>query len=263
MNGGELFTFEVQYQSIMRFIAILWLVLFALPATAIAHASSITVQQGGSIQAAITTAHAGDTILVTGGKYYEHLRVTKAVNLIGQGMPVLDATASGSAITLMADGIRVQGFKIVNAGSWPAETKDDGAIKVLSNNNIISGNDISNNFCGILVLGGMNNSVRENILAGNLQYGIRFSGARNNTICNNRLEENRQNAFDDAEKGWNLWDMNYYSDFDVPGEGCSDDGTGICIASYGVPGGGSVDRRPRCLTMPDDAGRGAPAIRKT
>jgi nitrous oxidase accessory protein len=48
-----------------------------------------------------------------GGKYYEHLQVNKAVNLTGQGMPVLDATASGSAITLKADGITVRGFKIV------------------------------------------------------------------------------------------------------------------------------------------------------
>ncbi len=210
------------------------------------------MQQDGSIQAAITAARAGDTILVEGGKYYEHLQVKKAVNLIGQGMPVLDATASGSAITLMADGIRVQGFKIVNAGSWPAETREVGAIKVLSDKNIISGNDVSNNFCGILVLGGSNNSIRENILAGNLLYGIRFRGARNNTIFNNRLEENRQNAFDDGEKGWNHWDMNYYSDFDVPGEGCSDDGKGICMASYGIPGGGSEDAHPRCRAVPDE-----------
>jgi hypothetical protein len=58
VNDCGLFTFEVQYQHIMRAIAILQLVLLALPASAIDHASSITVQQSGRIQAAITSAHA-------------------------------------------------------------------------------------------------------------------------------------------------------------------------------------------------------------
>lgn len=210
--------------------------------TALAHGSSYSVQPGGSIQAALSAAHDGDTIVVMGGKYYEHLQVKRAVKLTGQGMPMLDATASGSAITLIEDGITVQGFKIVNSGSWPTETKDEGAIKVLSSNNTISGNDVSNNFNGILILGGRNNSVRENTVAGNLDYGIRLQGAKNNIIFNNRLDVNKQNAFDD---GQNHWDGNYYSDFDVPGEGCSDNGEGKCLASYSVPGGGSVDEHPR------------------
>lgn len=210
--------------------------------TAQALGSSYSVQPGDSIQAALSAAHDGDTIVVMGGKYYEHLQVKRAVKLTAQGLPVLDATASGSAITLIEDGITVQGFKIVNSGSWPTETTDEGAIKVLSSNNTISGNDVSNNFNGILILGGRNNSVRENTVAGNLDYGIRLQGAKNNTIFNNRLDVNRQNAFDD---GQNLWDGNYYSDFDVPGEGCSDNGAGKCLASYSVPGGGSADEHPR------------------
>ena len=224
--------------SIMRVLILLLLVHLV---TALACGSSYVVQAGGSIQAALSAAHDGDTIVVMGGKYYEHLQVKRAVKLTGQGMPALDATASGSAITLRADGITVQGFKIVNSGSWPTETADEGAIKVLSNNNTVSGNDVSNNFNGILILGGRNNSIRENTVTGNLDYGIRLQGANNNTIFNNRLDKNKQNAFDD---GQNLWDGNYYSDFDVPGEGCSDNGAGKCPASFSVPGGKSVDQHP-------------------
>ena len=55
-------------------------------------------------------------VLVPEGTYYEHVLVDKSIILRGQMMPVLDATASGSAITLLADGITVEGLKIVNAG---------------------------------------------------------------------------------------------------------------------------------------------------
>lgn len=69
-------------------------------------ASLITVNSGDSIQGAISAAHPGDTILVEKGIYYEHLQVSKPIALNGIGFPVLDATASGSAVTISADGIQ-------------------------------------------------------------------------------------------------------------------------------------------------------------
>jgi nitrous oxidase accessory protein len=79
------------------------------------NAATLIVGPDDSIQAAIFAAHAGDIILVLEGTYYEHIKVDKSVILRGQGMPVLDATASGSAITLKANSITVDGFRVVNA----------------------------------------------------------------------------------------------------------------------------------------------------
>jgi len=208
-------------------------------------AATVTVGPGGSIQAAIFAAHPGDWIIVREGKYYEHLQVNKPVTLAGQGMSVLDATASGSAITLNADGVTVEGFKIINAGSWPTEKTSEAGIKVLSHDNRIISNDVSNNFNGILLQGGENNSIFDNLVSRNLGFGIRLEGSGNNTIYNNSLDENKQNAFDD---GINHWDKNNYSDFDVPGEGCIDRGEGLCDRGYVLPGGRSVDEHPRCRT---------------
>ncbi len=80
-------------------------------------AATLNGGPNGSIQAAIFTAQPGDVIVVSRGIYSEHLKVDKPITLRGLGMPLLDATASGSAITLQADGITVEGFRIINAGT--------------------------------------------------------------------------------------------------------------------------------------------------
>jgi len=68
-------------------------------------ASLLKVSSGDSIQGAISAAHPCDTILVEKGTYYEHLQASKPIVLKGIGFPVLDATASGSACTISADGV--------------------------------------------------------------------------------------------------------------------------------------------------------------
>ncbi len=212
----------------------------------LAQAATITVGPEGSIQAALFAARSTDTILVQEGRYNEHLQVNKAVTLRGIGMPVLDATSSGSAITLKAEGITVEGFKIINAGNWPRETSTEAGIKVLSGSCEIIGNDVSNNFNGILLQGEENNSILDNRVSRNLGFGIRLESSGNNTIYNNSLDLNRQNAFDD---GINHWDNNHYSDFDDPSEGCILQGAGLCEIRYTLPGDGNVDKHPRCRTL--------------
>ena len=120
--------------------------------------------------------------------------------------------------------------------------QQDAGIVVLSSGNRIERNNVSNNFNGILLQSATNNSILDNNVCRNLGFGIRLESASNNTIANNILAENHQNAFDD---GVNLWKMNQYGDFDVPREGCSDRGDGICERDYAVAGGMNMDRQPR------------------
>jgi parallel beta-helix repeat protein len=217
---------------------LLLLMLLALSADA----KTFAVGPDDSLQGAIFMARTGDVVLVSEGTYYEHIRVDKSIILRGQMMPVLDATASGSAITLLADGITVEGFKIVNAGSWPSESPAEAGIKVLSEGNRIIKNDVSNNFNGILLVGVKNNSILDNTVRRNLGYGIRLEKAFGNIICNNSLEENSLDAFDE---GLNFWDRNYYSEFDNSAVGRMDRGDGQSGRVYSIPGGKSVDEHPR------------------
>lgn len=225
----------------MSLCRIMLICMLLIPFISSCLASTLTVGPGESIQVAIALARSGDTVEVQSGVYYEHLKVDKPLVLRGEGMPVLDATASGSAITLMANGVIVEGFRIKNAGSWPEDDAYATAIKVLSDGNRISGNNVSNNFNGILILSS-NNTIENNTVGRNLGFGIRMENASNNTLQGNHLEDNRQNAFDDRQ---NLWEKNYYSDFDSSEEGCNDeDGDGLCDLSHAIPGGKSVDRHP-------------------
>lgn len=222
----------------LRVLLTLFISIALLEATFRAEAATLTVGPEGSIQAAIFEAKPSDTIVVKAGEYYEHLKVDKPVHLKGVGWPVLDATASGSAITIKANGTIVEGFRVKNAGSLLDKKASEAGIKILSSDNTIEGNNISNNFNGLLIQGGRNNTVRNNIVAGNLGFGIRLERAMNNTIANNSLEDNNQNTFD---SGSNLWDSNRYGDYDLPEEGCWHRGDGICQKGYTVPGGLNVD----------------------
>jgi parallel beta-helix repeat protein len=190
-------------------ILIYMLLLSPLP---LCQAATISVGPEDSIQAAVAMARPGDVVLVENGTYYEHVKVDKPLVLRGLEMPVLDATASGSAIVLKADGITIEGFRIINAGSWPREDSTTAGIEILSDCNRITGDDISNNFNGLLILGS-NNIVEDNRIGRNLGFGIRVAEGENNSIRKNRLEDNGQNAYDHG--GANLWECNYYSDFNA------------------------------------------------
>jgi len=75
-------------------------------------AATILVSSGQSIQAAINGANPEDTISVQSGVYRECLNITKPVFLVGQGRPLLDGGAMGSAIVLRSDGTSIIGFDI-------------------------------------------------------------------------------------------------------------------------------------------------------
>jgi nitrous oxidase accessory protein len=134
------------------------------------HAAIIAVNSGDSIQAAIYIAKPGDIIEVYSGVYYEHVNINKQLTLRGVGIPVLDATASGSAITLSADGVILEGFRTINSGQWPGEGAKEAGIKIISRNNTVMNNNASNNSNGIFIVGGGNNTITRNTANNNLGF---------------------------------------------------------------------------------------------
>ncbi|KQC14251.1 MAG: hypothetical protein APR56_00240 [Methanosaeta sp. SDB] len=159
----------------------------------------------------------------------------------GDGIPILDATGSGSPVTISADGVVVEGLRLMNGGP------DSAGILVLSDDCVIRNNDASNNYIGIHLQGCRNCTVQSNIASGNLEYGLRLDGCSGNLVSENQMINNfLGNALDD---GTNFWDDgtvgNRYGDFDEPDEGCTDeDGDGICDSGREIPGGSNRDRFP-------------------
>jgi len=124
------------------------------------------------------------------GTYCENVVVNKPLLLRGKdsggGRPVVDAGGSGSAITLSADGIRLEGFEVKGAGR---EIMNAG-ILVRSNENVISGNLVHDNgFYGIFINASRNSSIVENEISWNT-IGIAFCSSNDSIMANNTLSKN-------------------------------------------------------------------------
>jgi parallel beta-helix repeat protein len=182
-----------------------------------ASATNWTVDSSGGadftgIQAAINNAKDGDTIIVHSGVYYENVVVDKLVTLKGINLPVVDAGGEGSAITLTADGITLVGFTATNSGIFfeiaagikvtsnnntitgnnVSSNMDGIGLYYFSNNNTITGNNVSNNWYGIDLFypSSNNNTISGNSARNNSEAGIRLSSSCNNTISSNNVSNN-------------------------------------------------------------------------
>jgi len=138
----------------------------------------------------------GHTITVDAGTYNENVNVNKQLTLRGIVMPVVDAGGSGSAITLAADGITLEGFTATGSGS----SYPDAGINVTSNNNTLSDNIIVNNFgcyngIGIFVTGSNYNNFIHNYVSNNA-YGFMLTDSSNNYFIANTVNLNYYYGFE-------------------------------------------------------------------
>jgi parallel beta-helix repeat protein len=208
------------------------LIAFAL-LIAVAEAATITVGSSGSdhptIQGAIDAARPGDVVEVEGGVYRENLVVKIPIVLRAAGdetnKPIIDAGGRGSAVTLLADGVVIEGFILENGGfGW-------AGIEVRSKDNQIRKNLVTDNrWYGIYLDGSRGTVIEENVVWNN-KYGIWINaGSDDNRIERNILEANENNnAFD---LGKNIWEGNFYGDYDGS------------APTYSIPGISSVDLSP-------------------
>lgn len=192
-----------------------------------------------TIQQAIDSSHAGDTILVNSGTYHENVYVSRAVTLrgidTGKGQPVINAGGSGSAITLYADNVTLEGFNVTKSGTCGC---GNAGIRIMSNNSTIFGNTAYGDKYGIYCakhIGNriyLNNLVKDNVSA--------YDGGSNQWY----QDAGTENGIAGLAPGQRAVG-NYYSDFDRPGKGCSDTNVdGICDSPYKIRGGSNIDRYP-------------------
>jgi len=135
----------------------LFLIISIMLTSSLACANGATLIVGNSsegyesIQEAINSASVGDEILVYPGTYYENIVVDKRLDLIGLKNPVIDAGGDyfkGPGVTILADGVLMEGFTIVNSTNTAGDPLSGAGVFVRSNNNTINGNileRISNN----------------------------------------------------------------------------------------------------------------------
>jgi len=174
----------LQFGSLLFATVILVLVEFAACSTLIVPHEYPTIQQ------AIDSAIAGDSIEVQSGIYQEQVIINKSLKLSGMdtggGIPAIISEYVDSIIKINADYVIVEGLQIMN--TYDAAT--NAGIIVNGNNNILRDNVLnSKGYSGFRILNSHNNTILNNTVS-NKDYGIYLDNGSLNTITSNNISNN-------------------------------------------------------------------------
>ena len=117
-----------------------------------------------NITAGIAAATSGDTVLVDAGLYREQkMTINKRIFLKGIDYPKLDGEKKFEIIAIKANGVIVEGFRIMHSGISSLE--DISGIKVYDCNQVtIKNNILEDTFFGIYIQNGVNCTIENNLL---------------------------------------------------------------------------------------------------
>lgn len=150
-------------------------------------------------------------------------------------------TVSGNTVSWNYNGIQVDDFSGNNTIVGNTVTSNNGAnggegIFLASDNNYLSGNAVSSNKWGILLVGSSANLLTGNTISYNSSVGLGVQDqylngenpGNNNKIYRNNFLNNYRQVWVSVLNNNNLFSLpdpqggNYWSDYDAPEEGCSD-----------------------------------------
>jgi len=151
------------------------------------------------IQDGIYAAGYKDKIYVHSGIYYESIEIERTIDLEGENKhtSIIDGRQTGDVVFIAADRVNITGFTITNSTREPCCGINAG-IYLTSDFNDIYGNEIVDNFCGILVMDASYNQIYENEFTNNIAGVVFFSfitDVCNNTISDNDLHENNYGIY--------------------------------------------------------------------
>ena len=169
-------------------------------------ASAKTIRVGPNrpfktLTAGLKAAIADDTVLVDAGHYKEkNLVINKSIILIGLNYPVLDGEKKYEIISIKADGVVVDGFKIIHTGI--SSLQDLSGIKIYDCKNVIVKNNIlEDTFFGIYTQNGVNCTIENNRLTANSKgeqqngNGIHCWKSENMRIIGNHVTGHRDGIY--------------------------------------------------------------------
>ncbi|MEI7856407.1 MAG: protein kinase [Methanomicrobiales archaeon] len=180
-------------------LIVVFLLIACITCIATTAAAEHTVAPSGAeftgINAAIQWASPGDTITVESGTYLESVHLDKKLSLIGidsgNGTPVIDPDKKGNGMEIRVDGCTVEGFVIRNSDLL-------NGIFITSDLNTIRKNTIVNNAQGIKLVSAQDNILSGNNISNNQRTGIVLEGSTGNLIEGNSIRTNNHGISLDA-----------------------------------------------------------------
>lgn len=133
-----------------------------------------------TIQQIVNLANNGDTVIVETGHYHErNLIIQKSIVLLGINRPILDGDKKYEIISIKADNVTIDGFKLIRSGIGTLD--DPAGIKIYNKRNVtISNNDLFDTFFGIYSQVGRNCIIKNNTLKA---FGIAEQEIGNGIHC--------------------------------------------------------------------------------
>jgi len=177
--------------------------LIAAGATALflPNAQAATWVVTNSIASTLEAARNGDTVLVPGPTVYrERVVINKSIRLIGTNNPVLDADNAGSAITIAAPRVTVQGIHIRNTGR--DLTTFDSGILIQAEHTAVRECIIETDGFGVYVRGAAACVISSNVIQGNPGVAAAARGnvihlwkTTGNEIASNQIRHKRDGIY--------------------------------------------------------------------
>jgi nitrous oxidase accessory protein len=133
-----------------------------------------------TVQGAINMAHSGDSIIVMSGTYADgNITINKPLVLTGGNYPVLDGQHAGEIVSVKANNVIIEGFKIAHSGV--SSFNDIAGIKIYEVKNVVIKNNIlDDTFFGIYLQKAVNCLIENNKLTA---YGTTDQQSGNGIHC--------------------------------------------------------------------------------
>jgi len=160
---------------------------------------ALAVEAPQDLQARIDAAPEGASLVVDSG-VYNSITIEKAITLTGVGAPIIDAGGHGSAITVKAADVTIEGFVIRNTGV-SLDRENSGIDASESPRLTIRNNEFENVLFGVFLRKAPNSVISGNkVGAMDLELGRRGDGIRlwesnNSTIVDNVVTGGRDTVF--------------------------------------------------------------------
>ena len=162
--------------------------------TAAADAGTWRVAPGESIQRAIDGAAAGDTVVVSAGRYTERLRIERPLTLRGEGRPQLRGGLSGDVIRVTAPDVTIEGLLVMDSGD---RLKDQNAgiyLQPGAHRAVVRQCELHYNLFGLWIEKADDVRIEDNLITGKRDYrssqrgnGIQLYNAQRARIVGNRI----------------------------------------------------------------------------
>lgn len=169
-------------------------------------AATVTVAPG-ELDGALSSAAAGDTLVLAPGPHPGPLKVRTPVTLVGQPGAVIDGGGEGNVLTIFAPDVTVRNLEVRNSGLSLFEQNTGIFLGKEAHRAVIEDNRLRDNLIGIYVWGANDVMVRRNDVTGRTDLrvsergnGIQLWNAPGTQVVDNAVRDGRDGIFTTTSK---------------------------------------------------------------